>query len=88
MLDEYEREQRVASEEVQRANAAIFRNIGLSNPVAAAARSVALRSLSRIGPVVRRMTEKEALVTQKLRSPRSDASAQGTQSPEAEFYPL
>jgi 2-polyprenyl-6-methoxyphenol hydroxylase-like FAD-dependent oxidoreductase len=88
LLDEYEREQRVASEEVQRANAAIFRNIGLSNPVAAAARSVALRSLSRIGPVVRRMTEKEALVTQKLRSPRSDASAQGTQSPEAEFYPL
>jgi 2-polyprenyl-6-methoxyphenol hydroxylase-like FAD-dependent oxidoreductase len=85
LLEEYEREQRVASEEVQGANAAIFRNIGLSNPVAAAARSVALRSLSRIGPVVRRMTEKEALVTQELRPPTDDLLGRGAPSG-AEFH--
>jgi 2-polyprenyl-6-methoxyphenol hydroxylase-like FAD-dependent oxidoreductase len=66
LLAGYEREQRVASEEVQNANARIFRNMALSNPAAAMVRSVALRALSHLKPVVRRMTEKEALVTQKL----------------------
>ena len=69
LISGYEREQRVASEEVQSANARIFRNMALSNPAAAAARSVVLRGLSHLGPVVRRMTEKEALVTQKLYVP-------------------
>ena len=45
LLDGYEREQRAASKEVQNANAAIFRNMAISNPVAAAVRSVALRAL-------------------------------------------
>jgi 2-polyprenyl-6-methoxyphenol hydroxylase-like FAD-dependent oxidoreductase len=66
LLAGYEREQRAGSEEVQNANATIFRQMALSNPAAAAVRSVALRGLSHLRPVVRRMTEKEALVTQKL----------------------
>lgn len=66
ILDGYEREQRAASEEVQGANARIFRNMALTNPVAGAVRDVALRGLSRMKPVVRRMTEREALVSQKL----------------------
>ncbi len=65
----YEREQRAASEEVQNANARIFRNMALRNPAAAAVRSVALRALSHFHPLVRRMTEKEALVTQRLYIP-------------------
>ena len=73
LLAGYEREQRLASEEIQRANARIFWNMALAYPPAAAVRSVALRALSRIKPVVRRMTEKEALVTQKLYVPDVDA---------------
>ncbi len=69
LLAGYEREQRAASEEIQNANARIFRNMALSNPAAAALRSVALRGLSHLRPVVRRMTEKEALVTQRLYIP-------------------
>ena len=69
LLGGYEREQRAASEEVQNANARIFRQMALSNPTAAAVRSAALRGLSRLRPVVRRMTEKEALVTQTLSMP-------------------
>ena len=72
LLAGYEREQRAASEEVQNANATIFRNMALSNPAAAAVRSVALRGLSHLGLVVRRMTEKEALVTQKLSVPDAE----------------
>ena len=73
-LADYEREQRMASEEVQNANATIFRQMALADPVAAAARSVVLRILSYLRPVVRRMTEKEALLTQGLYVPHSDAS--------------
>ena len=69
LLTDYEREQRAASEEIQSANARIFRNMALSNPAAASVRSMALRALSRFKPVIRRMTEKEALVTQKLYLP-------------------
>ena len=69
LFADYEREQRAASEEIQNANARIFRNMALVNPAVAAARSVALRGLSHLRPVVRRMTEKEALVTQKLSIP-------------------
>ena len=69
LLVGYEREQRAASKEVQNANANIFRQMALSKPVVAAVRSVALRGLSRFKPVVRRMTEKEALVTQRLSIP-------------------
>jgi hypothetical protein len=72
LLTDYESEQRAASEEIQSANARIFRNMALSNPAAAAVRSVALRALSRFKPVVRRMTEKEALVTQRLYIPDSE----------------
>jgi 2-polyprenyl-6-methoxyphenol hydroxylase-like FAD-dependent oxidoreductase len=66
LLADYEREQRAASVEIQYANARIFWNMALSNPVAATARSVALRGLSHLRPVVLRMTEKGALVTQRL----------------------
>jgi len=69
LLVGYEREQRAASEEVQNANARIFRQMALSNPATAAVRSVALRGLSHLRPVVRRMTEKEALVTQRISIP-------------------
>jgi 2-polyprenyl-6-methoxyphenol hydroxylase-like FAD-dependent oxidoreductase len=69
LLVGYEREQCAASEEVQNANATIFRQMALSNPAVAAVRSVALLGLSHLRPVVRRMTEKEALVTQRLSIP-------------------
>jgi hypothetical protein len=69
LLAGYDRDQHTASEEVQNANATIFRNMALANPVAATVRSVALRALSRFKPVVRPMTKKEALVTQKLYVP-------------------
>ena len=71
-LADYEREQRMASEEVQNANATIFRQMALANPVAAMTRSVALWGLSHFKFVVRRMTEKEALVTQRLHIPDSE----------------
>ena len=69
LLGDYEREQRAASEEVQNANATIFRNMALANPVVAAIRAAALRGLSHARPIVRRMTEKEALVRQRLYVP-------------------
>jgi 2-polyprenyl-6-methoxyphenol hydroxylase-like FAD-dependent oxidoreductase len=69
LLADYEREQRAASEEIQHANARIFWNMALAFPPAAAVRSVALRALSSFKPAVRRMTEKEVLVTQKLYGP-------------------
>ena len=72
LLAGYEREQRAASEEVQNANATIFRQMALANPAAAMVRSFALRTLSHLKPLVRRMTEKEALVTQKLYIPDLD----------------
>ncbi len=72
LLARYEREQRAASEEVQNANATIFRQMALSNPAAALVRAAALRALSHAGPIVRRMTEKEALVTQGLSVPDAE----------------
>ena len=69
LLADYEREQRAASEEIQNANAAIFPNMAVSNRLVGAARSAALRGLSYVEPIVRRMTEKEALVSQKLHVP-------------------
>ncbi len=62
-------EQHTASEEVQNANATIFRNMALANPVAATVRSAALREISHAGPIVRRMTQKEAPVRQSLYVP-------------------
>ena len=72
LLAGYEREQRAASEEVQNANATIFRQMALANPVVAVVRAAALRALSHAGPIVRRMTEKEALVTQGLSVPDAE----------------
>ena len=69
LLDDYDREQRAASKEVQDANATIFRNMALTDPLVATVRSAALRGLSLIRPIVRRMTEKEALVRQRLYAP-------------------
>ena len=69
LLEGYEREQRAASEEIQNANALIFRNMALANRLVGTARGMALRRISRVGPIVRRMTEKEALVTQELSAP-------------------
>ena len=65
----YEREQRAASEEIQNANALIFRNMAVANRLVGTVRGMALRRISRVGPIVRRMTEKEALVTQELSAP-------------------
>jgi 2-polyprenyl-6-methoxyphenol hydroxylase-like FAD-dependent oxidoreductase len=65
LLARYEREQRAGSEEVQNANATIFRNMAVNNRLVGTARSAALRGLSYAKPMVRRMTEKEALVTQR-----------------------
>ena len=66
LLEGYEREQRAGSEEVQRANALIFRNMAITNPLVAAMRSAALRALSHVRPIVRQMTETEALVKQRV----------------------
>ena len=81
LLGDYEREQRAASEGVQNANAAIFRNMALANPVAAALRAVALRGLSHAKPLVRRMTEKEALVNQELYVPDGHAPRRAPSAP-------
>jgi 2-polyprenyl-6-methoxyphenol hydroxylase-like FAD-dependent oxidoreductase len=78
LLDEYEREQRVASEEVQRANAAIFRNIGLPTRSRGGHDPLALRSLSRVGPVVRLRRAASAWggsTTARPRTPGSSPSA-------------
>ena len=83
LLAGYERGQRAASEDVQNANATIFRNMALANPVAAAAHSLVLRGLSHLKPVVRRMTEKEALVTQRLYIPDASAPAETPSSEKA-----
>ncbi len=72
LLDDYDREQHGASEEVQNANATIFWNMAVSNRLVGAARSAALRGLSYAKPLVRRMTEKEALVTQGLSVPDAE----------------
>jgi 2-polyprenyl-6-methoxyphenol hydroxylase-like FAD-dependent oxidoreductase len=69
LLEDYERQQRAASEEIQNANALIFRNMAVANRLVGTARGMALRGISRVGPIVRRMTEKEALVTQELSVP-------------------
>ena len=69
MLDYYDREQHTASKEVQSANATIFRNMAVTNPFISMVRNAALRGLSHVKPIDRRMTEKEALVTQKLSVP-------------------
>jgi len=74
LLNDYDREQHAASEEVQNANATIFRNMAVNNRLIGAARSAALRGLSHAKPIVRRMTEKEALVTQKLSVPGGEVS--------------
>ncbi len=74
LLDDYNREQHAASKEVQNANATIFRNMAVSNPFISMARNAALRGLSHVKPLVRRMTEKEALVTQKLSVPGAEVS--------------
>lgn len=74
LLDNYDREQRAASKEVQNANATIFRNMAVSNQFVGMVRNAALRGLSHAKPVVRRMTEKEALVTQKLFIPDAEVS--------------
>jgi 2-polyprenyl-6-methoxyphenol hydroxylase-like FAD-dependent oxidoreductase len=87
LLAGYEREQRLASEEIQSANAKIFWNMALAYPPAAAVRSVALRALSRFKHVVRRMTEKEALVTQKLYVPDVDALPKTSSSFGGEIRP-
>jgi 2-polyprenyl-6-methoxyphenol hydroxylase-like FAD-dependent oxidoreductase len=69
LLEGYEQEQRAASEEIQNANALMFRNMAVANRLVGTARGIALRGISRVGPIVRRMTEKEALVTQELSAP-------------------
>ena len=69
LLEGYEREQRAASGEIQNANALIFRNMAVANHLVGKVRGMALRGISRVGPIVRRMTEKEALVTQELSVP-------------------
>ena len=66
LLDDYGREQCIAADEVQDANALIFRSIALTNPVAAALRGAVLRGLARLPFFTRQLTAKEALVSQIL----------------------
>lgn len=74
LLEGYEREQRAASGEIQNANALIFRSMAVTNHLVGKVRGMALRGISRVGPIVRRMTEKEALVTQELSVPNGAPS--------------
>jgi len=74
LLGGYEGEQRVASEQVQRSNAIIFRNMALENRTLAALRSGLLLGASRVRPLVRRMTEEEALLTQEVPALKADAT--------------
>jgi 2-polyprenyl-6-methoxyphenol hydroxylase-like FAD-dependent oxidoreductase len=69
LLAGYEPEQRAAAEEVQRANALIFRNIAVTNPVLAALRTAALAVAGRVPAAGRRMAETEALLTQPMATP-------------------
>ncbi len=66
LLDDYAHEQRFAADEVQDANALIFRSIALTNPIAAALRGVVMRGLARLPFFTRQLTAKEALVSQTL----------------------
>lgn len=81
LLGGYESEQRAASEKVQRSNAIIFRNMALENRTLAALRSGLLLGASRLPPLVRRMTEEEALLTQGVSALEADT----TETPASRF---
>jgi 2-polyprenyl-6-methoxyphenol hydroxylase-like FAD-dependent oxidoreductase len=69
LLDEYVNEQRSGSESVQKANAQIFWNMAVTNPILAGMRAGALRFVSRVPSVARRIAAKEALMDQKIEIP-------------------
>jgi 2-polyprenyl-6-methoxyphenol hydroxylase-like FAD-dependent oxidoreductase len=69
LLDEYVHEQRNGSDEVQNANAQIFWNMAVTNPILAGARAAALKFISHVPPAARRITAKEALIDQKIEIP-------------------
>ncbi len=82
LLRDYEVEQRAGSDEVQGANAIIFKNMALSNPVLANLRSIGLRAASLVPSAAKGMTEKEALLKQILPVNRSaDHKVEGPWKP-------
>lgn len=74
LLEDYEGEQRAGSEQVQRSNAVIFRNMAMENRTLAALRSGLLLGASRLTPLARRMAEEEALLTQRVSALDADAA--------------
>lgn len=66
LLQDYEREQRAGSDEIQDTNATIFANMAMSNPILAALRSFGLRTASFVPSVAKSITAKEALLSQAL----------------------
>ncbi len=74
LLEDYEAEQRAASEQVQRSNAIIFRNMALENRTLAALRSGLLLGASRLTPLARRMAEEEALLTLRVSALDADVA--------------
>jgi 2-polyprenyl-6-methoxyphenol hydroxylase-like FAD-dependent oxidoreductase len=69
LFEEYEREQREGSKEVQNANAQIFWNIAVANPIVASVRAGILKLISRLPSATRRMVANETLINQKIEVP-------------------
>ncbi len=69
ILDDYEREQRAGSEEVQNANAQIFWNMTVMNPSIASMRATVLKLVSHVPSATRRIVAKETLINQKIEFP-------------------
>ena len=67
-LAAYEREQRAGARAVQHANELVFRNIALADRRLATVRSMALRAVGRLPALARRLTETEALITQRVQT--------------------
>lgn len=66
LLEDYEVEQMAASNQIQRTNAIIFKNIAIRNPVLSLFRSAGLRFAAAFSNAARSITEQEALVSQVL----------------------
>lgn len=76
LLDDYDREQHAAADDIQDANATIFRNVAMRNPVAAGLRTQALRLLGRTS-LPRKLVAREALTSQVLPASRANDRLKG-----------
>ncbi len=77
VLDNYEREQRAGSEEVQNANAQIFWNMAVTNPSVASMRAAVLKFVSHVPSATHSIVAQEALINQKLKIPDTLNEASG-----------